>query len=135
MYQKCPSNIFHFVQGLSRTPLLLIPRYLTNIFPEHILQKKYIENQQSGNPKNQVRKQEPRNSLLRIASLEQSPWKKSPWNSFLENSLLGIVSFEYSKFIRWHSKIFEVHQEAFKIIRRPLGGISNYSTFIRRHLK
>jgi len=27
----------HFVQGLSRTPLLSIPRYLTNIFP-----KKYV---------------------------------------------------------------------------------------------
>ena len=25
---------FHFVPGLSRTPLLLIPRYLTNIFLE-----------------------------------------------------------------------------------------------------
>jgi len=26
----------HFVQGLSRTPLLFIPRYLTNIFPGNI---------------------------------------------------------------------------------------------------
>ena len=25
---------FHIVQGLSRTPLLFIPRYLTNIFPK-----------------------------------------------------------------------------------------------------
>ena len=30
---------FHIVQGLSTTPLLFIPRYLTNIFFEHILQK------------------------------------------------------------------------------------------------
>ena len=32
----------HFVQGLSRTPLLFIPRYLTNILFKHILQKIYI---------------------------------------------------------------------------------------------
>ena len=30
---------FHFVQGLSRTPLLFIPRYLTNIFFENHLHK------------------------------------------------------------------------------------------------
>ena len=40
---------FHFVPGLSRTPLLFIPRYLTNIFPEHILQKENIENHKSEN--------------------------------------------------------------------------------------
>ena len=28
----------HFVQGLSRTPLLFIPRYLTNIIFKNILQ-------------------------------------------------------------------------------------------------
>ena len=33
---------FHFVQGLSRTPLLFIPRYLTNIFFKKILQRKHI---------------------------------------------------------------------------------------------
>ena len=44
----------HFVQGLSWTPLLFIPRYLTNIFPEHILQKKNLHNRQSGNPNTQV---------------------------------------------------------------------------------
>ena len=32
----------HFVPGLSRTPLLFIPRYLTNIFFEHNLQKEEI---------------------------------------------------------------------------------------------
>ena len=32
----------HFVAGLSRTPLLFIPRYLTNIFFENILQEKRI---------------------------------------------------------------------------------------------
>ena len=30
---------FHFVPGLSRTPLLFIPRYLTNIFFKNMLQK------------------------------------------------------------------------------------------------
>ena len=30
----------HFVQGLSRTPLLFIPRYLTNIFFKNIWQNK-----------------------------------------------------------------------------------------------
>ena len=33
---------FHFVQGRSRTPLLFIPRYLTNIFSENMLQKEQI---------------------------------------------------------------------------------------------
>jgi len=37
----------HFVQGLSRTPLLFIHRYITNILFEHILQKK----QTTDNPK------------------------------------------------------------------------------------
>ena len=32
----------HFVPGLSRTPLLFIPRYLTNLFFQHILQKETI---------------------------------------------------------------------------------------------
>ena len=32
----------HFVPGLSRTPLLFIPRYYTNIFFENILQKTKI---------------------------------------------------------------------------------------------
>ena len=32
----------HFVQGLSRTPLLFIPRYITNIFFKHILQQQKI---------------------------------------------------------------------------------------------
>ena len=32
----------HFVQGLSRTPLLFIPRYLTNLFFKNILQKQNI---------------------------------------------------------------------------------------------
>jgi hypothetical protein len=33
---------FHIVQGLSRTPLLFIPRYLTNIFFEIILQTEQL---------------------------------------------------------------------------------------------
>jgi len=33
---------FHIVQCLYRTPLWSIPRYLTNIFPEHILQTNKI---------------------------------------------------------------------------------------------
>ena len=33
---------FHIVQGLSRTPLVFIPRYPTNIFPESISQKSKI---------------------------------------------------------------------------------------------
>jgi len=33
---------FHIVQGLSRTPLLFIPRYLANIFPEHTLHQTKI---------------------------------------------------------------------------------------------
>ena len=46
----------HFVQGLSRTPLLFIPRYLTNIFFENIVQQKKRESviRKSGNPKTQV---------------------------------------------------------------------------------
>ena len=39
----------HFVQGLSRTPLLFIPRYLTNIIFEHIKEK--LENRTSENLK------------------------------------------------------------------------------------
>ena len=40
----------HFVPGLSGTPLLFIPRYLTNIFFKNILQKKRnLENRTSGN--------------------------------------------------------------------------------------
>ena len=31
---------FHIVHALSRTPLLFIPRYLTNIFPERFLRNK-----------------------------------------------------------------------------------------------
>ena len=38
---------FHFVQGLSRTPLLFISRYLTNIISEHILQKEKLEHRKS----------------------------------------------------------------------------------------
>ena len=48
---------FHIVQGLSSTPLLFIPRYLTNIFPNNISQKdKYrkIKIWKSENPKTQV---------------------------------------------------------------------------------
>ena len=41
----------HFVQGLSRTPLLSIPRYLTNIILENISPQKYIENRKSENLK------------------------------------------------------------------------------------
>ena len=41
----------HFVQGLSRTPLLFIPRYLTNLFFENIFQKQNLENRQSENLK------------------------------------------------------------------------------------
>jgi len=49
----------HFVQGLSRTPLLFIPRYLTNILSKQILQnnKKSRDSKiwKSGNPQTQVR--------------------------------------------------------------------------------
>ena len=42
----------HFVQGLSRTPFLFIPRYLTNIFFKNIFQKKQnLVNRTSGNLK------------------------------------------------------------------------------------
>ena len=42
----------HFVQGLSRTPLLFIPRYLTNIFSKQIFpKKKNRDNRKSGNLK------------------------------------------------------------------------------------
>ena len=44
----------HFVQGLSRTPLLFIPRYLTNKMFTHILQKENLDNRKSENPKTQV---------------------------------------------------------------------------------
>ena len=41
---------FHFVPGLSRTPLLFIPRYLTNIcFKNVLLKQKNLENRKSGN--------------------------------------------------------------------------------------
>ena len=39
----------HFVQGLSRTPLLFIPRYLTNKFSEHILQTEKLDHPKPGN--------------------------------------------------------------------------------------
>ena len=41
----------HFVQGLSRTPLLFIPRYLTNTFSKNVLPETNLENQQSENLK------------------------------------------------------------------------------------
>ena len=47
----------HFVQGLSRTPLLFIPRYLTNVFFKNILQKQKSPEStiwKSENPKTQV---------------------------------------------------------------------------------
>ena len=56
--EKVPSNVnvvemaletFHFVQGLSRTPLLFIPRYPTNIFKNKCFQKENIDNQTSEN--------------------------------------------------------------------------------------
>ena len=37
------SKTLHFLQGLSRTPLLFIPRYFTNIFFENMFQQKYRE--------------------------------------------------------------------------------------------
>ena len=44
----------HIVQGLSRTPLLFIPRYLTNIFFKNMFKKKnsIIENLEIWNFKN-----------------------------------------------------------------------------------
>ena len=45
---------FHIVHGLSRTPLLFIPRYLTTRFPKHISRKKNIENCKFGSLTNQV---------------------------------------------------------------------------------
>ena len=47
----------HFVKGLSRTPLLFIPRYYTNIFSKIFCKnKEYRESKtwKSGNPKTQV---------------------------------------------------------------------------------
>ena len=41
----------HFVQGLSRTPLLCFPRYLTTRFPKMNLRKQNVENRKSGNLK------------------------------------------------------------------------------------
>ena len=49
----------HFVQGLSRTPLLFIPRYYTNICFENVLQKQNknsIIEQMEKNTKNIIRK-------------------------------------------------------------------------------
>ena len=44
----------HFVQGLSRTPLLFILRYLANIFSEkYFAGRENLENRKSGNLKNQ----------------------------------------------------------------------------------
>ena len=46
-------NTPHFVQGLSRTPLLFIPRYLTNIISEKIIKRiSRIENLKIRNFKN-----------------------------------------------------------------------------------
>ena len=45
---------FHIFQGLSRTPLLFIPRYLTSIIFGNIFQKRNLENRKSENPKTQV---------------------------------------------------------------------------------
>ena len=42
---------FHFVQGLSRTPLLFIPRYITNIFSENMSKKEISKIWKSENPK------------------------------------------------------------------------------------
>ena len=42
----------HFVQGLSRTPLSFIPRYLTNIFFENVFKTNNLENRRSENLKN-----------------------------------------------------------------------------------
>jgi len=43
---------FHIIQGLSRTPLLFIPRYLTTRFFKMILQKKQnLETHESENMK------------------------------------------------------------------------------------
>ena len=63
----------HFVQGLSRTPLLFIPRYLTNIFFENISQQKNLETRKSENlkfQKTQVTNKCPVGR--RIAGLEDS---------------------------------------------------------------
>ena len=47
---------FHIVQGLSRTPLLFIPRYLTNMFfQKHVAEgRKTLDDGKSQNPKTQV---------------------------------------------------------------------------------
>ena len=47
------SKTLHIVPGLSRTPLLFIPRYLTNIFFKNISQKEQsLEHRKSGHLKN-----------------------------------------------------------------------------------
>ena len=45
------SKTLHIVPGLSRTPLLFIPRYLTNIIFENIFQQQNLENRKSENLK------------------------------------------------------------------------------------
>ena len=54
----------HIVQGLSRTPLLFIPRYYTNIFFKNILQKEKLENRKSENLKIQKPRFTNRNPVL-----------------------------------------------------------------------
>ena len=49
-------NTFHIVQGLSRTPLSFIPRYLTNIFFHKFpANKKNLENPKSGSLTNKLK--------------------------------------------------------------------------------
>ena len=45
------SKTLYIVQGLSRTPLLFIPRYLTNLFFQTYFQKENLENRKSENLK------------------------------------------------------------------------------------
>ena len=47
--KKMAFKTLHFVQGFSRTPLLFIPRYLTNIFSKILSKKKNLENRKSEN--------------------------------------------------------------------------------------
>jgi hypothetical protein len=71
----------HFVQGLSRTPLLFIPRYLTTIFPKRISQnkKQQLDNRKSGNQK--IQKPRFTNKcpeVLNTSSVGTLAWRLTP---------------------------------------------------------
>ena len=80
----------HFFQGLSRTPLLFIPRYLTNIFVEYMLQQ----------------------NICRKYKNKLEIWKfENPWAPVSEPGFLKFQIFRFSIleiFVFWEN-IFENH--------------------------